>query len=71
MYELRGDIRMAMDDYLTTTRLNPKIHEAWFQHGMNYFNNKLKINNEFYLKIESKNKNFKINFFQEIGIMRL
>ncbi len=40
MYELRGDIRMAMDDYLTTTKLNPKIVDAWFKHGMNYYNNK-------------------------------
>lgn len=40
MYEARGDLRMAMDDYLTTTKLNPKVCEAWFKHGMNYFNNK-------------------------------
>lgn len=39
-YETRGELRMAMDDYLTTTKLNPKISEAWFKHGMNYFNSK-------------------------------
>ena len=30
---------MAMDDYLTTTKLNPKIVDAWFKHGMNYYKN--------------------------------
>jgi tetratricopeptide (TPR) repeat protein len=40
MYETNGDILMAMDDYSTTTKLNPKISEAWFKHGMNYFNKK-------------------------------
>ena len=40
MYELNGDIRMAMDDFLTTTKLNPKMNEAWFKHGMSYYKNK-------------------------------
>ncbi len=43
MYESRNDFRMAMDDYLTTTKLNPKVTEAWFKHGMNYFKNRYKI----------------------------
>ena len=40
LYEIRGETRMAMDDYLTTTRINPKFYDAWFSHGMNYYNNK-------------------------------
>jgi hypothetical protein len=40
MYELSGDKLMAMDDYLTTTKLNPKVYDAWFKHGMSYFENK-------------------------------
>lgn len=40
LYEQRGDFRMAMDDFLSTTKLNPKIADAWFKHGLNYFNSK-------------------------------
>jgi Tfp pilus assembly protein PilF len=40
IYEIRGETRMAMDDYLSTTKLNPKFYDAWFCHGMNYYNNK-------------------------------
>jgi Tfp pilus assembly protein PilF len=40
MYEKRGDTRMAIDDYLTTSKLNPKCAEAWLKHGISYYNSK-------------------------------
>lgn len=49
LYEIRGDTLMAMDDYLSTTKLNPKIADAWLKHGMSYFNNKLLLPSRHYI----------------------
>ena len=71
IYELRGETRMAMDDYLTTTKINPKFYDAWFCHGMNYYKNRFV---SFFLFVFKKNLliNYKINvlFLTVIGTMQ-